>query len=182
MDEYMEGKQADDLWKAFGTELISDRPKKETGGQRVAPHIIGELKRIYKDKEEEARRQEASCRAKAARRTNKLELDDFLTKGQCIFSTNGKYKVIFQNDGNFVVYEYREGVPIWASDTWGKRNADKVIMQGDCNLVMYNTKGTALWKSNTHMPNCQACCLTMQDDGNVVIYRDNKEIWSGKKK
>ncbi|MGH0169653.1 UNVERIFIED_CONTAM: hypothetical protein FKN15_057307 [Acipenser sinensis] len=34
MDEYMEEKQADDLWKAFGTELISDRPKKETGGQR----------------------------------------------------------------------------------------------------------------------------------------------------
>lgn len=81
-----------------------------------------------------------------------------------------------------MVYEYREGVPIWASDTWGERNADKVIMQGDCNLVMYDTKGTALWQSNTYMPNCQACCLTMQDDGNLVIYRDNKEIWSGKQK
>ncbi|XP_058870499.1 B-type lectin plumieribetin-like [Acipenser ruthenus] len=124
---------------------------------------------------------EEARRAKAARRTNKLELDDFLTKGQCIFSTNGKYKAIFQDDGNFVVYEYPEGVPIWASDTWGNRNADRVIMQGDCNLVMCDTKGTALWQSNTHMPNCQACCLTMQDDGNLVIYRDNKEIWSARK-
>ncbi|MGH0173555.1 UNVERIFIED_CONTAM: hypothetical protein FKN15_068462 [Acipenser sinensis] len=148
MDEYMEEEQADDLWKAFGTELISDRPKKETGGQR----------------------------------TNKLELDDFLTMGQSIFSANGKYKAIFQNDGNFVVYEYHEGVPIWASDTWGKWDADKVIMQGDCNLVINDINGTALWQSNTHMPKCQACCLTMQDDGNLVIYRDNKEIWSCKNK
>ncbi|XP_058870596.1 interferon-induced very large GTPase 1-like [Acipenser ruthenus] len=109
MDEYMEEEQADDLWKAFGTELISDRPKKETGGQRVAPHIIWELKRIYKDKEE------AACR------TNKLELDGFLTKGQRIISKNGKYTAIFQDDGNFVVYESPEGVPIWASDTWGKK-------------------------------------------------------------
>ncbi|MGH0178352.1 UNVERIFIED_CONTAM: hypothetical protein FKN15_013707 [Acipenser sinensis] len=164
MDEYMEEEQADDLWKAFGTELISDRPKKETGGQRVAPHIIGVLKKIFEEK------------------TNKLELGGFLTKGQCIFSTNGKYKAIFQNDGNFVVYEYPRGVPIWASNTNGKWDADKVIMQGDCNLVINDIKGTALWQSNTRMPKCQSCYLTMRDDGNLVIYGDNKEIWSCKKK
>ena len=69
-----------------------------------------------------------------------------LHKGQELKSGDGRYKVIMQDDGNFVIYG---GKAIWASNTMGR--GDRVVMQDDVNLVVYNG-GQATWASNTMNP------------------------------
>ena len=47
----------------------------------------------------------------------------------------------------------------------------RVIMQADGNLVMYNSSGTALWNSGTHVSSGGSLYFTtMQTDCNLVVY------------
>ena len=96
-----------------------------------------------------------------------------------IISTGGRYILIFQADGNLVLYRdlYGGGTRIlWSSNTSGKMG--KVcIMQDDGNLVMYDRFGNAVWSTETW--NNPSSHLVIQDDGNLVIYRpDNSPVWS----
>jgi hypothetical protein len=52
----------------------------------------------------------------------------------------------------------------------------RAIMQGDCNLVVYDNT-TAIWQSKTYRSpdNCHA---DMQSDGNLVIYEGGTAIWA----
>jgi hypothetical protein len=124
-----------------------------------------------------------------------------------------------QNDGNFVVYS-ASGMALWTSYTasggqnrgWalctgstlqiGQRinavpwsNGNYLTMQSDCNLVLYNSSGTALWSTNTDinesknfskssnnstldgLPDNPAgfayCYAVMQTNGNVVLIAPN---------
>ncbi|XP_058099738.1 mannose-specific lectin-like [Magnolia sinica] len=52
----------------------------------------------------------------------------------------------------------------------------KFIMQGDCNLVLYN-KDRALWHTNT-AGHGNSCNLLMQNNGNLVIFSGSDVIWS----
>jgi len=57
----------------------------------------------------------------------------------------------FQKDGNFVVYGYnRLGwlLASWASNT-NNEGATQLALQGDGNLVIYNSSHTALWATDT---------------------------------
>ncbi|KAL3040675.1 hypothetical protein OYC64_011643 [Pagothenia borchgrevinki] len=74
---------------------------------------------------------------------NFLSGNDELRKGDSLVSNNGGFKAVFQDDGNFVVYG-----PVWASDTVGS-SPFRLCMQDDCNLVMYDEGGKAMWHTNT---------------------------------
>ncbi|KAF5201900.1 Mannose-binding lectin [Thalictrum thalictroides] len=52
----------------------------------------------------------------------------------------------------------------------------KFIMQGDCNLVLYNND-KPLWSSNTP-GHGNSCNLLLQNNGNMVIFSDSDVIWS----
>jgi hypothetical protein len=97
-----------------------------------------------------------------------------------ICSPSGEFEATMQKDGNFVVYRLYEGQPreaTWAAMTTGVRLA----MQTDCNLVVYDADGGALFKSDTRVQPDEACTLEMQDDGNLVVYRVSHQIpgpWS----
>ncbi|KAK1297904.1 hypothetical protein QJS10_CPB14g01188 [Acorus calamus] len=53
----------------------------------------------------------------------------------------------------------------------------KFIMQGDCNLVLYDS-GRAVWASNTNGKG-SSCVLRMQNDGNLVIYAaGGRAVWA----
>jgi hypothetical protein len=110
--------------------------------------------------------------------TQKASLNpgEFLTPGQFLKSPNGQFQVIYQTDGNFVVYRTRDKHPLWASNTNGQP-AWRCYMQGDGNLVAYKSQGQPVWASNTDgKGNCQ---LIMQDDGNLVIYTSgHSPVWS----
>src|SRR4051812_31357355 len=97
-------------------------------------------------------------------------------------SANGKAFICFQRDGNLVVYcDDNKGSwgPRWASHTVGK-GADRCVMQGDGNLVVY--KGVhPLWASNTS--GHPGAAMYVQNDKNVVIYEGGlgvAALWNSK--
>ncbi|KAJ0973143.1 hypothetical protein J5N97_021102 [Dioscorea zingiberensis] len=58
--------------------------------------------------------------------------------------------------------------------SWGSYT---FIMQSDCNLVLYDT-GNPVWASDTGGLASQ-CYVTLQSDGNLVIYNNNnKTVWA----
>jgi Domain of unknown function (DUF4476) len=91
-----------------------------------------------------------------------------------IESRNKMFFVVYQDDGNLVLYTRGEK-PLWASNTGGI-SSDRCLMQADGNVVIYKGQ-KPVWASNTYgNPNAK---LIMQDDGNLVIYdANNKAIWA----
>ncbi len=116
-------------------------------------------------------------------------------------SANGTGKLAMQADGNLVYYA--NGVPTWATGTWGNPGSS-VVMQTDGNVVVYSAKGAPLWASDSI---CSAVAgvpaapgfpavtsylranwymtspdggykLVMQGDGNLVLYSRTRAIWS----
>ncbi|KAB5513558.1 hypothetical protein PHYPO_G00249070 [Pangasianodon hypophthalmus] len=110
---------------------------------------------------------------------NFLSMNDELKKGDYLLSNNREYKAVFQEDGNFVVYGWR---PVWQSNSAGNTNAQsRLIMQGDCNLVMYNNPDSAVWHTNTHRSNVKTCRLTLKNDGILVVENDGEMLWQSTK-
>ena len=102
---------------------------------------------------------------------------DRLTAGQqlCIdcslTSKNGSFILIYQNDGNLVLFKKGVGVK-WATNI---PNTTKCIFQSDGNFVLY-ANNVAVWASGT---NGLGSYLILQDDGNLVIYsKDNIGVWA----
>jgi hypothetical protein len=105
-----------------------------------------------------------------------MQPGELLSPDQPISSANGKYRLVYQSDGNLVLYRNSDGAPLWASNTHGTP-VGACIMQGDGNLVLYQANAAPIWSSGTWQH--PASRLVVQDDGNVVIYRpDNVPVWA----
>jgi hypothetical protein len=77
----------------------------------------------------------------------------------------GAYKLIFQGDGNLVVYD-QNMAPVWFSGT-ANIGATQAVMQGDGNFVISNAAGQPLWYTGTGgFPGAYA---QIQANGNFVI-------------
>ncbi|XP_038159430.1 mannose-specific lectin-like [Cyprinodon tularosa] len=105
---------------------------------------------------------------------NYLSRNDELRRGDYLMSNNGQWKAIFQGDGNFVIYGWK---PVWASDTCGS-DAVRLVMQEDCNLVMYNQSNRPKWASDTYTPGSHVCRLHLSDDGILQLHKDATELWN----
>ena len=105
------------------------------------------------------------------------------TKGHYIFSPNNRFILVWQTDGNLVLYDTYNSPArgVWSSQTWG-RETTHCIMQTDGNLVIYNLNNPAngynVWCSAT-WGNTNAI-LHIEDNGRVAIYNSSKtkELWS----
>lgn len=103
---------------------------------------------------------------------NSLSSGQNLEIAQLLCSTDARFQLAMQEDGNLVIYQ--EGKAIWASNTGGS-GATVTIFQTDGNLVIY--KGSsAVWASNTG--GRYATNLSMQNDGNLVLYKGSDAIWA----
>lgn len=90
------------------------------------------------------------------------------------WNTCNGYKLIFQEDGNLVLYR-PSGQPIWATGTEG--SGERLALQTDGNVVLYERNGKAIWATNTD--GNSGGFLAIQTDGNIVVYRkDGKPIWA----
>jgi len=90
-----------------------------------------------------------------------------------IWSSANGYALIFQGDGNLVVYA-PGGRAIWATNRF---SATKLVMQSDGNLVLYDAASRAVWSSGTAGQGRSQ--LIMQADGNLVVRRaDGKPTWA----
>ncbi|GAA2511301.1 hypothetical protein [Winogradskya humida] len=99
-----------------------------------------------------------------------------LNSNGTLFSANGRFRFIYQDDTNLVLYRTTDNVGQW--DTRPKPGGVGVcIMQEDGNLVVYNARGEAVWASDT--PGNPGARLVVQNDGNAVIYRpDGVAAWA----
>jgi LysM repeat protein len=112
-----------------------------------------------------------------------LRAGESLGIDQKLTSSNGKYNLIMQGDGNLVLYT-ESNTPVWSTRTEGK-GAIRASLQDDGNLVLYTKEverrfrrdePVAVWASNTSGEKVR---LILQDDRNLVIYTsDGRELWA----
>lgn len=119
--------------------------------------------------------------------SDRIEVDDILHPGDERWSGNGEYRLVLQDDNNFVLYKKIDDdgnqEPIWASNTYLPDEScenKQVIMQQDGNLVLYNEEGNPLWDSGSSGYGAVSPYILVQDDGNVVLYDNEVEgvFWS----
>jgi hypothetical protein len=107
--------------------------------------------------------------------SEQLVADERLNRNDRLTSGNGRYYVIYQGDGNLVLYEVNGGAT-WSSRTAGN-SVGYFIMQGDGNAVIYDAERRAVWSSGTE--GNRGSRIIVQNDGNLVIYdRQNQALWS----
>lgn len=98
-----------------------------------------------------------------------------LLPGQALTSGNGQYRLLYQQDGNVVLYDDFNRTAPWASGTVGTA-AGQAVLQADGNFVIYDAQGAARFSTAT--AGNQNAYLVVQNDGNVVLYRsDGQPIW-----
>ena len=90
-------------------------------------------------------------------------------------SSDGRYTLTLQRDGNLVLYRVSPRAPLWDSETDGDV-ATRATLQGDGNFVVYGP-GRPLWDSETDGERIARAIL--QNDGNFVLYRsDRSAAWA----
>jgi hypothetical protein len=110
-----------------------------------------------------------------------------LMQGDVLFSATRAFELIFQTDGNLVLYAIDDATlpadttqgsysrAIWATGTNGM-GATACVMQTDGNLVLYTAEDRPVWAAGTN--GHPGAFLRCQDDGNLVIYSDDSALWS----
>lgn len=88
-----------------------------------------------------------------------------LRPGQSRRSPNGRYDLVYQGDGNLVLYAGSQA--LWTSGTAGQ-SPGEVAMQPDGNLVVYNSGRARVWSTGTQGQS--GAFLRVQDDANLVVY------------
>jgi hypothetical protein len=107
------------------------------------------------------------CRAPTGPRD--LTTNQFLQRGQALVSSNKRFWLVMQGDGNLVVYDgfgWR-----WQSGTVGI--GSYATIGSDGNFVIKNSANAVVWESRTRWSNSGTegnGTLSMQGDGNLVIY------------
>lgn len=95
-----------------------------------------------------------------------------LPPGALTLSSNGRFRLASQRDGNVVLYD--AGRPVWHLGTWDRPGAWPVV-QDDGNLVVYSAAGAPVWYTGTR--GHSGVRLLVQDDGNVVLYEGDVPLW-----
>jgi hypothetical protein len=112
-------------------------------------------------------------------KTDRLPAGESLVKGQRLISPNGKFELVFQGDGNLVLYENQpEGgsKAIWAAKTnsWSTH----VTVRADDNFAVMSD-GNTNWSSHTRRRlGGGSAVLILQDDGKMVLKADGGIVWS----
>lgn len=96
---------------------------------------------------------------------------------ECLISPNKSYLFTMQGDGNGVLYRASDHQPLFATTTFGSKLHFQ--HQSDGNLVVYTPNGQVKWTSNTgNSGNSNNSELKMQNDGNLVLFRNGAPIWA----
>jgi hypothetical protein len=96
-----------------------------------------------------------------------------LRPGESIASDGGNFTLVYQVDGNLVLYD-GSGAPIWWSGTDGTAPGD-VTMQSDGNLVIHDASGTPIWWTGTD--GHPGAFFLLQANGHAGVFSDAGELW-----
>lgn len=95
---------------------------------------------------------------------------------QSLTSQSGTCTLVYQDDGNLVLYRYGLDRAVWASHTQGA-SVGELVLQADGNLVLYDREGRAVWATGTD--GRPAARLTLRDEARVVLEAvDGSELWA----
>ena len=107
--------------------------------------------------------------------------NNYLRSSQCLTSPNFNYRAIMQCDGNFVIYNRKDGkdIAIWDTKSAGNGGAFLAVQQ-DGNLVLYNSARKSLWSSGTNLRPFADYKLSLNNSGVLTLTRkyDNKVRWT----
>lgn len=99
---------------------------------------------------------------------NKIAGGRCLAPGEEVWSCLGCARLVFQADGNLVVYT-KTGSVVWSSGTAGN-GATRACMQADGRFVLYTAENVSKWSSTWSVPNTNTEAYAMiQDDGQFVV-------------
>jgi len=110
---------------------------------------------------------------------------------QCsaLVSPNRQYMLAMQGDGNLVLYDLSQNTAIWASNTYESGVAGQYYYLG-WTPVTQTTSRLVLWRARPGLSysdvirqsakfDNSGAWLTMQDDGNLVVYSDSgNAVWA----
>ncbi|EFA75174.1 hypothetical protein PPL_11248 [Heterostelium album PN500] len=100
--------------------------------------------------------------------SQKLYNDQVLTSPQSI--RNGDCRMVLENNGNLIIFKYDFNQVMWASNTFQKGRAPfRLIMQGDGNLVLYDSTNMVTWKSDTFRKGVAPFTMVLNNDGTFNI-------------
>jgi len=116
----------------------------------------------------------SALKTKIMKRAFKNRTSSFLCVGDynqetAILSHNDKFKCIFQNDGNLVVYQ-SNGIAIWASNT----NGSILSVQEDGNIVIYDSEYSPVWNTGTNGFNVK---FSIDNNGALSVITEPKLLW-----
>jgi hypothetical protein len=94
-----------------------------------------------------------------------LSTGQSLSTGRTLLSGDTQSVLTVDRNGNLVLLSNFK--PAWSISGAGYKD-NRLVMQGDGNLVLYNAAGTPLW--NTETQGNPGAYLTIQTDGNLVLY------------
>lgn len=94
-----------------------------------------------------------------------------LRKGQQLETADRRYRLLFQQDGNLVLYSSANRA-LWSSNTHST-DAMYTTLQDDGNFVIYDSGGRPLW--NTITFGNPGARLIIQQDGNLVLYNSSDQ-------
>ncbi|MBM7824453.1 YD repeat-containing protein [Arcanobacterium pluranimalium] len=96
-----------------------------------------------------------------------------LHPGDSITSTDGRFRFVYQTDGNLGVYGPNGAM--WASNTAG-RPSNRLLLQSDGNMALFNGTSVA-WMTGSVNPYGGDVRLEIQNDGNLVIRSQAGAFW-----
>ncbi|KAM8857113.1 B-type lectin plumieribetin-like [Synchiropus picturatus] len=101
-----------------------------------------------------------------------ISADQALRKGEAIFSLNGQFKAVFEQNGDFNLYQWQK---LWSTNT-AALSGDCISLNKNTTLAIYRD-GSEVWKSGNPQPDSAKVRLNVTDDGHVTITDLGKEMW-----
>ncbi len=109
---------------------------------------------------------------------NALTSGSFLMPGNQIRSPNNRYQLVFQTDGNLVLYDTNFSMPsvVWAANTYDRGGA-RALMNADGSLQVQMGNGLVLWSTYRYST---GSVVSVQDDSDLVVFQRNSctPVWS----
>lgn len=109
----------------------------------------------------------------ASLRSDTLGSGASLWPGQYVTSDNGRFRLRLGMDGRLILFKRSTGGTLWSVD--GGDEARRATMQANGDFVLSRSRGQA-WKAGSHL--FSGAELTVQNDGKVVISRNDLPVWS----
>ncbi|GAB1641315.1 hypothetical protein [Krasilnikovia sp. MM14-A1259] len=112
---------------------------------------------------------------------DRLYWNQAVFENSALRSPDGRFFLWMQGDGNLVLYRtVTATTPAQVLWSVTNKHGSLLINQADGSLALKNRQGVSAWNSGSYQGPDRTATLILQNDGNLVLYRDSdrKAIWA----